>query len=192
MPNKFATKLRYVSYADINPGAGIPGVQIVSANGLFDPDITGVGHQPRGFDQFMLMYDHYTVVGAKITVTFSHKHDTTDYNRRIGVTLRDSFSIANDMNDYAESRTTKTRTIVHNATQPVTMSMTYSTRKFLGRSHPLSDPDLKGSSSSNPNEQAYFHIWNQPYSTTDIGSVRIDYRIDYLVVFTEPKQPSQS
>ena len=40
------------------------------ANGAFDPNLTGVGHQPRGFDQFMAGYETFTVTGSKISVNF--------------------------------------------------------------------------------------------------------------------------
>ena len=34
------------------------------------PNHTGVGHQPLYFDQLMTIYNHYIVIGAKITVKF--------------------------------------------------------------------------------------------------------------------------
>lgn len=37
-------------------------------NGLFDPNSTGIGHQPRGFDQWMQIYNKYTVIGARVKV----------------------------------------------------------------------------------------------------------------------------
>ena len=36
-----------------------------------DPNHTGVGHQPLYFDQLMTIYNHYIVIGAKITVKFT-------------------------------------------------------------------------------------------------------------------------
>ena len=38
------------------------------ANGLYDPDRTGTGHQPFGYDEWSPIYDHFTVVGSRITV----------------------------------------------------------------------------------------------------------------------------
>jgi len=37
-------------------------------NNLYDPDSTGVGAQPVGFDQWMTLYGLYTVVGGKVSV----------------------------------------------------------------------------------------------------------------------------
>lgn len=39
-------------------------------NSLYDPDLTGAGGQPSGFDAYATMYARYRVVSAKVTVTF--------------------------------------------------------------------------------------------------------------------------
>jgi len=40
-----------------------------SVNGLFDVDLSGSGHQPYLFDQYMAIYQKYDVLASKITVT---------------------------------------------------------------------------------------------------------------------------
>lgn len=195
MPNKFATKLRYVSYSNIDGGAGVPGVHLVRANCLYDPDQTLVGHQPRGFDQIMTMYDHFVVIGSRITVDFVTNSGTAHSPFVVGIALKDS-SATTDTNSYQEGRNVVTKvmrtTTATSGGQRLTLSKTFSARKFLGRSKPLSDPELKGSASSSPLEQAVFHIFYAPLSTTDLLPITVQYRIDYLAVFIEPKQPAQS
>lgn len=44
--------------------------QIYRANSLFDPDRTGVGHQPRGFDQLTPLYNRYRVDAIRWDVKF--------------------------------------------------------------------------------------------------------------------------
>lgn len=41
-----------------------------SVNGCFDPDLTGIGHQPRMFDQYMSFYLKYEVLASRIKVKF--------------------------------------------------------------------------------------------------------------------------
>ncbi len=42
--------------------------QVFSINSLFDPSVTGGGHQPLGFDQWANFYDEYEVLSSSLTV----------------------------------------------------------------------------------------------------------------------------
>lgn len=192
IPNRFAVKLRYADYHTIDPDvAGGAGVFVLSANGLYDPNITGVGHQPRGFDQWMTMFDHYTVVGAKVTVRYISVNNLEPLI--VGLNLKDSSQTYVNKNDYEEGRNVRTQLINSKDNEEhKQLSLTFSAKKFLGISKPLSSTQIRGGATANPAEQAYFHIWGAPMTLNDAGSFKIQYWIDYLVVFTEPKQPSQS
>lgn len=192
IPNTFSAKLRYADYHTIDPDAsGFAGSFVLSANGLWKPNITGTGHQPRGFDQWMTMFDHYTVVGSKVTVRYISVNNAEPLV--VGVNLKDSFTTYVDKNDYEEGRNVRTQLINSNTNQEhKQLSMTFSARKFLGVSKPLSNHNIRGGANGNPSEQAYFHIWGAPLSANNAGSFKIQYWVDYLVVFTEPVQPSQS
>lgn len=64
------TTFKWCQQTSINPGIGAIADKVFRANDLYDPDYTGVGHQPYGFDQLMTLYSHYTVLGSKIKVVF--------------------------------------------------------------------------------------------------------------------------
>lgn len=64
--------LKYVqtfSLSTIAGGLGGP-EQVFRLNGLFDPDLTGVGHQPYGYDQITSIYNKYRVLGFSATIDF--------------------------------------------------------------------------------------------------------------------------
>jgi len=46
---------------------------VFCANGMYDPNLSGTGHQPMYFDQMGALYDHYTVIGAKCKLKFMLK-----------------------------------------------------------------------------------------------------------------------
>lgn len=197
MPNKFATKFRYVETTiDLNPGAlGTAGVYVFSANGMFDPNITGVGHQPRGFDELMAMYDHYTVVGSKVTVSFSQTVGNSYYTTSAGIALKDGTTTYSDVNDYLEGRNVVSTVMASSTTDSTrvhTLSKTFSCKKFLGISHPLAEKNVAGNKGSNPSEGAFYHIFCAPLASVDDPPMRAQVRIDYLAVLTEPVQPNQS
>lgn len=65
-------KFRYAQTVAFNSGGtGAPGFYVLSGNSLFDPDVSGTGHQPMGFDQWTAFYAQYLVMGCKVKATYS-------------------------------------------------------------------------------------------------------------------------
>jgi hypothetical protein len=50
--------------------------QIMNLNSLFDPNRTGTGHQPYGFDQIAALYNRYRVLSTRWRVTFGSQSGT--------------------------------------------------------------------------------------------------------------------
>lgn len=73
LATKYTAKLKYVSTFSMSTGAaGIMGTQqTMSLNSLFDPDQTGVGHQPYGFDQLAALYNRYRVFACKVELIWT-------------------------------------------------------------------------------------------------------------------------
>lgn len=191
LPTVLNTKLIYQGTVSLNPGAGgIAAVNVFSANGLFDPNVSGVGHQPRGFDELMPLYDHYVVHSAQCQVQMCAQDTTTP--KQIGINLRDSSTVETDPNGYKESSYTTYKTCAYGGNQTVYLKKNIDVRKFLTRGNLMSDPECKGTVATNPTEQAYFHVWVAPIDTSDAGVEYVDVRLIFNVSFVEPKQPAQS
>lgn len=189
----FVFRTRY--YEDqltVDPGLGTANNYVFSANGLYDPNFTGTGHQPIGFDQIMQMYDHYCVIGSRIRVTF-HNNDASD-PCTVGVYVSDTTVSSTDPTQIIENGLGKYKTIeaakVGGSVKTITLGS--STKKRTGTSHPLSDPNLKGSASANPSEGHFFHIWAAAPDGSDHATVGISVCIEYIAIMTEPKQLSLS
>lgn len=60
IPQRFITKLKY---SDI-VYTGASGHFGMNMNSLFDPNASGGGHQPYGFDQLALLYNRYRVISC--------------------------------------------------------------------------------------------------------------------------------
>ncbi len=73
-PDKYICKLRYSDTKDL-AGAGIQ-QHVYRSNSLFDPDLTGTGHQPMGFDELAAFYNFYTVNAFKVRATFINEGTT--------------------------------------------------------------------------------------------------------------------
>ncbi len=186
-----ATTLRYNQQFDLDAGMNpAVAVQVMFANSLFDPDVTGVGHQPRGFDEIMPLYDYYVVVGAKITVKTS---PTATSSHLWGIRLKDSSSLETTLTNYLEARNVVSKMIGVSAGPQQVLTYGFSAKKFLGRSHPMSDSQLKGSASTSPTEGAFFHLFTgSPIAGANPVAQAFDVTIEYRVVFIEPKNPTIS
>lgn len=50
---------------------------VFRGNSVYDPDYTGVGHQPHFFDQISPLYEYYQVLKVKMTATYQSLYPVT-------------------------------------------------------------------------------------------------------------------
>lgn len=192
VPTRMNVKLTYCQQNTLTPpGAGGCDINVFSANGLYDPDISGVGHQPRGFDQLMALYDHYVVYRAVCTVQYVPTASTEGAVNFIR--LKDQTGEDQDIINNIECSYSKYKVYKQGCGIVPVISLTANVGKFLGRSNILSDPQLKGDTSNNPDEQCYFHVGTCGADNATAGVAHdILTTIQYYAYLIEPKNPSQS
>lgn len=189
-PAQYKVKLRYATQVSINPSAGTGTAALFSANGIYDCEVAVGGHQPRGHDEMFNAYDHVRVLGSKITCLFAN--NTNDPNL-VGVYLTDTTTTVTNHIDLMERPRTIFRVMGDGTSGPNTMklSKSFSARGFFGKAA-RTDDVYRGDVNNNPTEQAYFGVYVGPTdSAADVGQV-VQVIIDYICIFTEPKQLSQS
>lgn len=185
--SKVNTLLKYVHYGSLNPGTlGVPASYVFSANGLYDPDVTGAGHQPRGFDQLIQLYDHYVVRKSTIKVTFL-AHSSNECNV-CGIILQDDSSVSStDLITELESRNTTYGGLAY-GNGSIMRKLDFNAKSFFN----INDRLMYGTSSSNPSDQAYFVVFVQPTDTIDNNPVRIMVELIYDCEFSEPNNVGSS
>ena len=148
------TKLVFSEQISLDPGVGLTANSTYNAGGCYDPRTALGGNQPRGFDQWMAFYEHYVVLGSKISVTFQTTGlQPSDGNGIVGILLKaNSANEVNNIPQLVELANTRYKAIgpVGGYNSTCTVSSRYSAKRFLGRASPLSDPELKGDLNSNP------------------------------------------
>ncbi len=168
--------------------SGATSVYNYSVNGIFDPNITGTGHQPLGFDNLMAMYFHYVVTGAHIYINCTN----TDVSNAqfLGVRLSGTASGGINVQTIIEQGLT---TVAYlnaagsDAAASGAIDLGCSVAKFLNRKDIVDDQDLRGDAASNPLEQIYFQIYAAPDVSVQSDLIRCNVRIEYHVTFLEPK-----
>ncbi len=194
LPRKKWVRLKYVDNITINPGAAAIGAHFFRANSLFDPDLTGVGHQPLNFDQLQLGYDHYTVYGSKITATFTNNVATAIIPGLYGIFLDDNTTLtyaqgAEVIEGNQRQSRWKTTTGIENSDRSV--SIGFSAKKFFGVSS-LAPSEYRSLSGANPTEGAAFVVWYSNIGGGDPGVGNFLVEIEYLALMTEKRHVVQS
>jgi hypothetical protein len=181
------TYLVYSENFSLNTGAAATGSYLFAANGLYDPNITGTGHQPSGFDQMMLFYFHYTVLRSRMTAYVRNTSST--YNAfagisysgtNAGVTNEDT-NIEKGLIDF------KALSTFPNAGYHIKLERAAEIKAGIGADNLLDFIDSRGDVSNNPVELEYFVVnaWNP--DTADVVALRVTVVIEFEVVFTEPR-----
>jgi hypothetical protein len=186
-------RLVYTTVASVNPGAaGVCGVHVFRANDLYDTDVTGVGHQPRGFDQWMTMYSHFTVVASKIQVDFCSR-DSSVYDAVGGICLRPVQATHSEINDYLESNGRVNSGVVNSgpSAHHLTRRLSFDSHEFFGVDV-LGPSQYRGNSGASPSELAYFHVFAAPIQHQDSTYIDLNVRLEFVAVLTEPVTPPDS
>jgi len=182
-PAKIRARIRYNEVVAIDSTVGFPGHCLFRANGLYDPNITGGGHQPMGLDQYALLYNHYKVVSSVISVT-----PTTAFNSSFGIGLNDDTTVSNQFYGITEEKGTKWAMNSSASTVP-TVTNYYNKNYFP----PDSDKDTGALIGADPTEQIVYDVWSKAANiTTEDTSKDFNVCIEYIVDFWELKQLQES
>ncbi len=175
--------------------AGVYSQYVFTANGLYDPNITGTGHQPLGFDTMMAYYEQYTVMASKITVR-ACGNGIQAVN--VGLCLApDTTTLV--VPDVIENGLIVSKVLDGRAgggygtgNRIKTLNLTCDVARYFGRPGGrglLDDTNLYGTVAANPTEQVYFVIGQWGFgSFTDNTAVSMDVTIEYEAYFWEPRK----
>ena len=177
-PAKAHYTLRYSDQITLNPAVAATSHYHFRANSIFDPDRTGVGHQPYGHDTLSNIYKSYVVDKAVITLIPTQFGNTAcTYGVRVAEnTLTGTFHQVREIKG-----TTMSTTAV--GARPVPISRTYERSKMW----PI-EKDTTAIFGNNPDiaAEAYFDIFMQgPNQSPDPGSVDYIVNITYYVTCFE-------
>lgn len=193
-------EFKFCQNFSISPSAGLIEHVAYRANSMYDPDYSGLGHQPLGFDQWLpTFFNHYCVVKSTISVqAYSPGHTSVASNTyMIGVNLVDTPAslISNTVTSMME-RPKSTYKMLANSNSGQTIQKvvkTFDAKRFFHKSDVVGDKDLRGGYNYNPNEEAIFQVWagaangsNDPSTITGIVT------IIYTARLMEPVIPGQS
>lgn len=186
-------KFRYCDIITLDPATATPSVHHFCANGLHDPDITGTGHQPLGWDQWKNFYNHYTVIGSKMTLRVVPNLSTSSVPAATVTIFLNDDTTLDVTNPFIRMEKGLGTTKLFNPNQGMDKSIML--RSFFSAKKFFSVKDVKDNltrlgavTGANPSEQAIFTIVYGPAdnSSTSTPACQFAVTIDYIVQFSEP------
>ena len=181
-PAKMSAVLRYSQNIKLDPSTISPVRNFFNATSCYDPDATAMatGHQPYGFDQYSLLFNHYIVDKAIITV----RNASVASNTVFGISLVPNTQAENDPNTVRERKGTTWMACPNEMSQQVLKS-TYNKKAVFTSAQ---DSELTAPVTANPDENYYFDVWTVSNQSTNPPATTLAVDITYFVTFSEPKQ----
>lgn len=183
-------KLKYVDLKSYDAGQAASTFNTYRANSVFDPDLTGAGHQPHGFDQWSQFYGKWVVTHVKVTLrqlavvtsnVIPSAIALVAHNETGDMPLEHGYTALAEQTNRSKILVVGTNS-TDNGGKFVSYSMNLA--KFLGR--PLGDEDY-GTTDGGPSAFTGISAVVTSIASNDPGSISISTELEYTVKFFDQK-----
>lgn len=189
LPKKIVVTHKYNEFVQLYNVSGVTQHYMFSCNGMYDPNLSATGHQPLYFDQFVSLYDHYTVIGSKITWKIA-QNNVNQYVTKVALWINDDVTTTPTYEALSEQAGSKELIIPAGSTDVYTRTMNWSAKKSFGGAI-LGNSLFRGTSTTNPSEVSVFQISAYQPAASPIA-LDVDVTIEYIAVWTELKDIASS
>jgi len=193
-PATVVKQLRYSSNFSLNSTSGVPAWYVFRANDLFDPDFSGTGHQPMGFDQMMVFYNHFCVMESYITCVFKNTSLASTV-AQVGIRQDASSSTLSIIPEIIEFGGLVMDTLegksTYGADKCLKLALDVGKLQGVNRKALTADPTLRGDAATSPTEVTYFHVglWD---SAGVSQTCNVDVILEQRAYFMEPRDATES
>lgn len=187
-PAQIYTKVVYAETFSLASTSGAIANQSFSGNSPYDPDSTGVGHQPYFYDQLTTIYNSYMCYGSKIEI-IAGTNSSTDAR----MVLRPSIpaTAIGDIDLECERPHAKCWYIKPEGESRPRMKYA-STRRIFGTQNKTLDENFQAASSANPNNRWYWLIGMKPTDDSSTITCQMTVKITYYCRFFDRATVSSS
>lgn len=186
---RLRTKMKY---SELVVYSGLPLVEyLFNLNSLFDPNQTGTGHQPLGFDQIKAMYQKYRVYKCKYYVAYS---TSTNVSVRATVVASNTATGLGNMDVAAEQPYSKTTSTTLTAAKPTTVQGIIDLPTLNGKTYQqyAGDDVTAALISGSPTENLTLHVMASTCDGTNLTATFAHVILEYDCEFFDPVQLSAS
>lgn len=188
-------KLTYNTTINLQNGAAAHAAHFFKCNSIFDPDDTGLGHQPLGHDEWANLYKKYLVTSCTMKAHF-FREGTGNEPVACGFFLDKNASFDSYLDTKLEqvrNSPSCVKTLLTNSREKVTLWRKYSPHTFFDKIDATDDHQMSGAMGGNPTLPAYAGVWTQTYDgTAAVSQVKCTVTLYYTVKLMDPIMLTQS
>lgn len=192
-PQRKFCKLRYSDNILLTaPNTNLSYEYILSLNGLFDPDITGTGHQPYGFDTMAVIYNNYIVRGAYVSLEW---YDPSADGQIVGYRMQGTSVSGLTISALEEAPLTTCSSISNTGNQKKIHLVYVNPWDCIGctKGQYVNDINNNGAAvGANPATQAYIRLFTSSTQAATSTTVKIKFEITYYCEFWNRNTLTQS
>lgn len=184
LPQRYITKQKYSDTIVLTSGAS---TYLFNLNSVFDPNRTGVGHQPYGFDQLAALYNRYRVISCSWVINAYSLAAV-----RVGTLATNEQPVLLSMSDFVERPRAKFIVQIPGGnTQYLKGSSYIPSLVGRNRSEYMADDRYQAEVTSNPSELALLQVAGFGMNDT-AADINLTVTLEYTVEYFDIKQVGQS
>jgi hypothetical protein len=189
-PDKLITQLRYHTSQTLTSVLGGVGPYSFRWNSIFDPDLTGAGHQPLYRDTFAAIYDQYAVISAKARIRFTNYSNDDWY---VGCVTDDDATPSTNVDTLSEQNHSYSRSLglATGGNNIATFYPIWNCVDVLSID-PFTSLGYKTAVGANPTEQSVLSLFAFDKQSPATANINVDVLLEFEVLWTELTTPSQS
>lgn len=186
LPDRYLTKLHYSQLITLAYAGALTRNQF-RMNSIFDPDYSGVGHQPMGHDELAVLYNKYRVRGCKYHLMFSNTDQ--NYQAEVVVQHRPNTVLSGSFQDALESPYRQYKVLGAEGSGVRSISGYHDVAKVYGSKKSVinTDDSFWANVGANPNSTTYMNIYAQNQATAIALTILVRVQLTYYVEFFERK-----
>jgi hypothetical protein len=187
-PANRTVNLNYCENGSLVSTTGVTAMRQFRINSAYDPDITYTGHQPMGYDQWSLFYNHYVVESIDYEIAVSSSNSGSHI---IGIHLSDDvtvpYLVPSELMELGDPTALYTGAITpHIFRGHVDMA------KFFNRKDIAADDQLRAAVTGNPTEQAVLSVWAVNADLASTATYYLIIKLSMKIRFMEAKDLTPS
>jgi len=182
IPDRMMVKMVYADVIRLSQAVTSFDIHTFRASDLFDPDFSGGGHQPRGYDQWASFYGKTMVHACKIKATFTSSRSDSSGNCNVYLMPSLQSGFVPDWIATQEGRYGKATVIGPYVGGNVrTLNGYMTTKRINGDINGLEQDQYGAVFGNTPIDNWYWHIGAETQDTSAINYVDVSVVLTYYV-----------